>query len=267
VDAGRANRTAALSVAGCQLRSSQGAQESNNSEAPIFEFRTHVYYIQNCSRFNSGAACDPGGADDGGQPIPTLVRYQLQPDPVGGALSMKNLVPLVEGVEALNIMFGVDGIDPATPNPDLTQEATYEFAPDGVVDRFVVPPGNVHELFWQHVAAVRVSVLIRSPDMIPNHVDAVDLDLNNPDNKTYDLGWMSAEIPCNWRSPAKPSPAIPTPVATSATSIRSPPSCATAPAAPAGRRGDPNSRPAPGHRLLRSPPCTRNNGVWCWSSA
>lgn len=159
----------------------------DNREAPIFEFRTHVYYIQNCSRFNSGSTCDPGGADDGGQPIPTLVRYQLQPDPITGALTM-NLVPVVEGVEALNILFGVDGIDPANPNPNLLDPATYRFAPDGVVDRFVVPPGNAPDLFWQHVAAVRVSALIRSPDMIPNHVDAVDLDPTNPDNKSYDLG-------------------------------------------------------------------------------
>lgn len=154
------------------------ARMTPDGEASIFEFRTHVYYIQNCSRFNSGTTCDPGGADDGGQPIPTLVRYQLQPDPVTGTPTMA-LVPLVEGVEAVNVMFGVDGIDPNNANPDLTDPATYNFAPDGVVDRFVVPPANVDELFWQHVAAVRVSALVRSPSPIQNHDDS---------GKTYDMG-------------------------------------------------------------------------------
>lgn len=161
------------------------ARMTPDGEATIFEYQTHVYYIQNCSRFNAGSTCDPGGADDGGNPIPTLARYQLQPAAGGGTPSMQ-LVPLVEGVEALNIMFGVDGIDPNTPNPDLTQAATFDFAPDGVVDRFVVPPANVNPLFWQHVAAVRVSVLIRSPSPILSHDDS---------GKTYDMGIDSAGNP------------------------------------------------------------------------
>jgi type IV pilus assembly protein PilW len=101
-------------------------------DAPIFEYQAYVHYIRPCSR----PAAPPGCAanDDGGFPIPTLVRQQL----VGGAMVE---FPLAQGIERINFLYGVD--DDA----------------NGVPDRFTEAPANPAD--WAAVVVVRVSVLVR----------------------------------------------------------------------------------------------------------
>ena len=129
----------------------------------IFEYRTHIYYVRTCSRPSSGAICT-GANDDGGQPIPTLVRQEL----VGNAMTE---IPLVEGIERISYQYGVD--DQQNPG-------------DGVPDRFTLGPTAAE---WPNVVAVKVTILVRSPTTVAGYNDA---------GKSYDLiGNASTPFVCS----------------------------------------------------------------------
>ena len=137
----------------------------NGDDFPIFEYQSHVYYVRPCSRPTPPATtCSNLLNDDGGRSIPTLVRHQL-------AGSTLQLVPLVEGVERINLLYGID-----TNN-------------DGVVEQFTGAPAD-----WAQVVAVRVYVLVRTVSAAPSYSDA---------NKSYDLGdttfTCTVNVDCNFR--------------------------------------------------------------------
>lgn len=102
------------------------------ADAPVFEYSAHAYYVRPCSRPANPPGC--AANDDGGFPIPTLVRQQLQ-----GRTMVE--VPLVQGVERIGVIYGID--DTA----------------DGRADRQLVDPADVD---WVNVVSVRVAVLMRS---------------------------------------------------------------------------------------------------------
>ncbi len=118
------------------------------ADAPIFEYQAHLYYVRPCSR----TATPPGclATDDDGLPVPTLVRQELE------GLNMVER-PLVQGVERVNFLYGVDA------------------NADGVPDRFTATPVGVE---WTTVVVVRVSVLVRDTRTSFGHNDA---------DKRYDL--------------------------------------------------------------------------------
>ena len=124
----------------------------NGNDVDIFEYRAHVYYIRPCSRPAGGVTDCTGAGDDAGLPIPTLVRQEL----IGIAMTE---VPLVEGVDLVDLRYGID-----TTN-------------DGVPDTFTPEPALTNN--WPNVVAVRVTVLVRSPTLTP---------LQNDSAKSYDLG-------------------------------------------------------------------------------
>ncbi len=101
------------------------------ADAPIFEYQAHLYYVRPCSR----TATPPGclGTDDDGRPVPTLARQELE-----GSNMVER--PLVQGVERVNFLYGVDANG------------------DGVPDQFTATPVGVD---WNAVVVVRVSVLVR----------------------------------------------------------------------------------------------------------
>ena len=125
----------------------------NGNDIDIFEFAAHVYYIRPCSRFAAGATACTAAADDG-RPIPTLVRQEL----TGSAMTE---VALAEGIERMNLLYGIDNV-PAG-------------APDGVADTFTTTPAAAD---WQNVVSVRVTLLVRSNTLTAQYDDAA---------KTYDL--------------------------------------------------------------------------------
>jgi type IV pilus assembly protein PilW len=126
---------------------------ADGRQFPVFPYQVHVYYVRPCSRpMGAGGVCQ--ATDDAGQPIPTLVRQELD----GTAMVER---PLAEGVERVRFMYGVDNL----PLPDG----------DGIADRFVADP-TVAE--WPRVVAVRVTLLVRSPTLITGQDDS---------NKNYDL--------------------------------------------------------------------------------
>ena len=128
----------------------------DGTEAPAFEYQTHVYYIRPCSRPSVSGLCQTG--DDNGAPIPTLVRQELS----GSKLQE---VALVEGIEALGLSYGVDSDGDGIP--DLYTSAT---------------PGN-----WGQVTALRISVRVRSSAPVAGHKDS---------GKSYDLGNGKAPFSC-----------------------------------------------------------------------
>ncbi|MBE7422839.1 MAG: PilW family protein [Zoogloeaceae bacterium] len=120
-------------------------------EGPVFEYQSHVYYIRPCSRPTPPATdCSPAGTDDGGRSIPTLVRHEL----VG---TVMQLTPLVEGVERLTLLYGVDDNQ------------------DGIPDRYTGNPAGLGE----SITAVRIDVLVRTTTRTAGYDDA---------GKTYNLG-------------------------------------------------------------------------------
>lgn len=126
----------------------------------IRRFHVHIYFISPCSVPASGTTCT--AAADGGVPIPTLKRIELATD------GTFKIVPLVEGIEDLQIDYGVDTV-PA----GLT--ATQPYAGDGMPDTFTKAPDVAQ---FTQVTAARIHVLARSTEMSRDYQDL----------KTYDLG-------------------------------------------------------------------------------
>ena len=112
--------------------------------APKREYYVHIYYI----------ATDNGR----GSSIPTLKRLELVRDPSNTASAKWDLVPLVEGIENLQFLYGVD-----TNN-------------DGVPDEYVANPGSLAR--WMNVVTTQFHILARNIEASPNYTDG----------KTYTLG-------------------------------------------------------------------------------
>ena len=141
----------------------------NGTDMEMFEYRAHVYYIRPCSRPAGGAVNCTGANDDNGRPIPTLVRQEL----VGSAMTE---VPLVEGVELIDYRFGVDT------------------NADGVADVYL---GNIVTVTqWLQVVSVKVTMLIRSPNINTEYDDS---------GKQYDL--LGDGVTVLYRCTAAPAPA------------------------------------------------------------
>ena len=117
--------------------------------APIRRYHVHIYFIAPCS-VATGANSVCTAADD---TIPTLKRLELTQDGV-----LLAVVPLVEGVENLQIGYGIDTDKDGVP--DTTYTATPALAD------------------WPNVVAVRINVLSRQIEPTNGYVDP----------KTYDMG-------------------------------------------------------------------------------
>jgi type IV pilus assembly protein PilW len=109
--------------------------------ADVSRYLTHIYFV----------AAD----DNAGDRIPTLKRAEL------GSAGF-TVVPLVEGIENMQIEYGVD-------RPTI----------DGTPDAYVTSPATPED--WRRVVAVKVHLLARSTDRSPGYTD----------EKTYTLGLNS----------------------------------------------------------------------------
>jgi len=123
------------------------------SFSPVRKYYVHIYFIAPCSVPAGGGSVCTGSADDNGSPIPTLKRLELTAN--GTPLSV---VPLVEGIENLQIGYGIDTDKDGVP--DTTYTATPALAD------------------WPNVVAVRINVLSRQIEPTNGYVDP----------KTYDMG-------------------------------------------------------------------------------
>ncbi|MCY1303743.1 Type IV Pilus-assembly protein W [compost metagenome] len=117
----------------------------NNSATPdIRRFIQHIYFISSCS--------DCSGNGDG---IPTLKRLELTVNSGSPAL---RTVPLVEGIENLQIDYGLDDNGNGSP------------------ERFVLAPSNIAE--WSNLVVVRFNLLVRNLENSAGYRD----------DKKYSLG-------------------------------------------------------------------------------
>ena len=132
------------------------------TRAGLRRYHVRIYYISNDN--GDGAA------------VPTLKR--LETDGLSWTES-----PLVEGIEELNIEYGIDWRPPPPPEPPLPGAL-----PDGGPDIYTADPTNFTAAGcttctapnnWANVATARINLLARNIEPSPNYVDT----------KSYILGY------------------------------------------------------------------------------
>ena len=127
--------------------------------APLYQYRTHIYFIAN--------------DDKPGDGIPTLKRAELGVDGLGA--NAFNIVPLVEGVENLQLEYGLDTSVPTTGTP-----AVYTADPSSYNGCLPGPCTVVSN--WRNTVTVKINVLTRDITPTQGYVDS----------KTYTLGLNAA---------------------------------------------------------------------------
>jgi type IV pilus assembly protein PilW len=114
------------------------------SLADIKQYVVRTYYV---------ASCDRCGIDT----IPTLKRAELASNAIGNVIGNAIIVtPVAEGVENLQIEYGIDANNDGTPDRYLD---------------FVDPALGAAYGEWANVMAVRLYVLVRSTDVEPDYQD------------------------------------------------------------------------------------------------
>lgn len=133
-------------------------------EAPIFEYQSYAYYVRPCSRPTGGGGATCQATDDNGRPIPTLVRQSISTVAANKPGMVEQSV--AEGIEQINVLYGIDANSNNVANTSR----------DGVPEQFVAAPTALQ---WPLVVAVRIAVLVRSPNRQHDYDDS---------GKSYDLG-------------------------------------------------------------------------------
>jgi type IV pilus assembly protein PilW len=143
--------------------------------APIRQYHVEIYFVSPCS-LPTGAK---GVCKSTDPTVPTLKRLELRPagDPTCPVFAEASwcLVPLVEGIENLQIEYGIE----TSPNPAGTPD-TYKTLPAAMAE-------------WAGVVAVRLHVLARNLEQSGGYVDS----------KTYQLG-LNADGTANDATPGGP---------------------------------------------------------------
>ena len=145
-------------------------KKDGTTRADIREFSTAIYFISPCSIPASGSTCSASA--DGGNPIPTLKRIELTHS---GTSTTMRTTPLVEGIENLQIEYGIDRSGDGAPNESGL----------GTGDAYVTNPATTTE--WSNGVALRLFLLARSIQSSAGHQDA----------KAYDLGQAGTAGPFN----------------------------------------------------------------------
>ena len=127
--------------------------------APIRKFHVDIYFVAPCSMPSGGGANCTGSSDDGGAPIPTLKRLQLTS--AGGATVM-SITSLVEGIETMNIDYGID--------------SDGDGAPDSYLRTPTAPPAD-----WANVVSANLYLLSRNTLLTGGYTDT----------KTYAMGLVN----------------------------------------------------------------------------
>lgn len=123
--------------------------------AALRQYMVNVYYISN----NNGS----------GQNVPTLTRLELN----GGAFVP---VPLVEGIEEINVEYGIDTDGDGQPDAYSADPTNYTYP--GCTN---CTAGNN----WANVVTAQLYVLARSVDASPGHLDT----------RTYRIGLNAGGVP------------------------------------------------------------------------
>jgi type IV pilus assembly protein PilW len=149
-------------------------KKDGTSAAEIRKYHVHIYFIAPCSLPAGGGTSCTGSSDDSGRPIPTLKRLELTS---AGGTAIMNLVPLVEGIENLQLEVGVD-------DAPSTADALTGFIGDGAPDSFVAAPMLAQ---LPNVVAATLYLLARNTE--PS--------LGYTDTKIYSLGLAGTTVAAN----------------------------------------------------------------------
>ena len=139
-------------------------KKDGTTAASVRKYLVHVYYVSPCSVPANGTTCSVANTDDGGVSVPTLKRLELS---VSAGVAQFTSVPLVEGIENLQIDYGVDTTG------------------DGAPDNFTTSPTTVAD--WANVMALRMHLLARNNDRSAGYTDS----------KTYNLGLAGTTVATN----------------------------------------------------------------------
>ncbi len=132
------------------------------ANSQVWEYQHHIYYIKEEAQ--------------GSNTVPVLMQGRLT-----NALAAINFQPLLDGIEMIRFMYGVD-TDADADNNDYSSGSGIG---DGVVDAFI-PARNMTQALWDNdgsrILAVKIFVLVR--DILP--------DIKYVNNNTYQLGGSTA---------------------------------------------------------------------------
>jgi len=131
--------------------------------ADLRKYLVDIYYVSPCNIPAIGNSCN-GSSDDGGKPVPTLKRLQLSTTSGAPAFTV---TPLVEGIENLQIDYGID--TDADGAPDYYTSGTYK--QDGVT---VLTADD-----WANIVTTRINLLARNTEATAGYVDAKKYVLGN----------------------------------------------------------------------------------------
>lgn len=115
--------------------------------ATVRKVVTRIYYVANCS-VEVGGSCT--GAD-GGNPVPTLKMLELSA--AGGAAAWAPAVTIAEGVENMQVDYGLDTNGDGSPEGDDVDGSLLTFAN------------------WGDVMSVKIHLVARSLEKTPNFSD------------------------------------------------------------------------------------------------
>jgi len=122
--------------------------------ADIRKYMVIIYYVSPCNTYASGSSVCTAGADNG-SPIPTLKRLEIN---VASGSAVWNTVSLVEGIENMQLDYGVDSGTSGVPDtPSITAPSVAQ---------------------WPNVMQVTVNLLARNNEQSAGHTDT----------KTYSMG-------------------------------------------------------------------------------
>ncbi|QDZ27208.1 PilW family protein [Noviherbaspirillum sp. UKPF54] len=137
-------------------------KKKDGSLAPLRKYLVDIYYVSPCNVPASGSACT-GSSDDNGKPVPTLKRMQLS---VSGGAPAFAVTPLVEGIQNLQLDYGIDTDSDGAP--DYYTSGTYQ--QDGATALTTAD--------WANIVTIRINLLARNNETSVGYVD----------KKTYNLG-------------------------------------------------------------------------------
>jgi type IV pilus assembly protein PilW len=124
-------------------------ERDGTTRSPIRRLRVDIYFVSPCKENSCTGVADP---------VPTLKRLELWTD--GAAPAFRpDPVPLVEGVENLQVDYGIDRNDDGAPDDSSS----------GAGDAFEQIPSSADE--WGNVVALRINVLMRSIEQSNGYTD------------------------------------------------------------------------------------------------
>jgi type IV pilus assembly protein PilW len=147
-------------------------QQDGVTAADTHKYRVDIYYISPCTEpAVTGGSCDASA--DGGTPVPALKRVSLMRNPATGNLAMLK-VPLVAGIENMQIDYGVDNDGDGIPN-------LYSTCP---TDTIACPDDTSA---WADIVALEVRLLARNILPSAGYIDT----------KSYNMGLMGNFAPAS----------------------------------------------------------------------